>query len=252
VPAAFITTAEWQILSGLHKSQWVPYTTSGGARGYAPAPNVVPFLTGYEYTKLVAGNQARFSPFITSGGARGWEPTALMVPHLAVDGVFDERTSNWTKWAQKVLGLTADGRVGQTTMRHLMWPYVNGLVQYSPATRQIVGGIAEHESHYDPGAVGYEDPDDIGLVQINGPANPTLSEADRFDYRKAFTYALDRVSAALTTPNYTTDAAIASYGYPGVAAAWVKSGSETYPQNPQLNQQVLDYVAFIEAWKPGF
>lgn len=174
---------------------------------------------------------------------------------LVVNGVLDLRTALGIGWMQSRFGLKIDGRVGQTTAKHAFWPVIrdaSGGGRWTRQMKQIVGAIADHESHYDPGAVGYETPDDLGMVQINGPANPSLSEADRFDYRKAFTWALDRIKAAIETPGYTTDAAIASYFIPAVAAYWVKSGTETYPSNPDLNDKVLAFVDYVKAWTPGF
>lgn len=169
-------------------------------------------------------------------------------PPLAVTGILDTRTSWGIGWAQGQAHVNVDGQAGPITCKAILWPVINGMTLFSTRVRHAVGGICQHESGYDPGAVGYQDPDDLGLVQINGPANPNMSEADRFDYHKAFTYAANRINEAITTPGYTERAAIASYGYPSVAAYWAKNHTETFPQNPGLNQLALDYVAFITNW----
>lgn len=174
-------------------------------------------------------------------------------PQFTPSGVFDQRTELALAWAQEHIGVTPDAQAGPTTCLHLFWPYLNSLTKYSQTTRHIVGGIAQHESGYDPGAVGFSTPDDLGLVQINGPANPTLTEQQRFNYIDAFNYALNRIQAALTTPGFTEDAAIASYGYPAVAEYWAThNGEEQYPPDPTLNDTALKYVAFIKNWNPGF
>ena len=166
---------------------------------------------------------------------------------LTVDGFFGTRTAWGIGWAQGKLGVGVDGQAGPITLKSMLWPVIKAL-PYNSTILHVVGGICQHESGYDPGAVGEPDPHDIGLVQINGPANPSLSEAQRFDYHVAFKYAADRIAAALGTPGYTLDAAIASYGYPSVAAYWVKSGTETFPTNLALNQLALDYVHYIRNW----
>lgn len=166
-------------------------------------------------------------------------------PKLDTDGWLGPKTSTEIIAAQKILGLVADGEAGPKTMKALLWPVVK---QIAGTNAKIVGGLAQHESGWDPGAVGYQDDHDIGLVQINGPANPTLTEAQRFDYRIAFKYAADRIAAALGTPGYTLDSAICSYGYPAVAAYWARSQTETFPSNPTLNVIALAYVAYVKAW----
>lgn len=168
---------------------------------------------------------------------------------LVVDGVLADRTAWGIGWAQGKMGVGVDGLAGPITCRAIFWPVIKSL-PYSQITLHTVGGICQHESGYDPGAVGFQDPDDLGLVQINGPANPGMTETDRFDYLTAFTYAANRITQALGTPKFTVDAAIASYGYPSVAQYWAKSGTETFPSNPALNQLALDYVKFIKAWVP--
>jgi hypothetical protein len=176
------------------------------------------------------------------------------VPEIGVNptGILDGVTWLAVYWAQHHMGLVADGQAGPVTCKHLFWPYLNSLTRYGEDVRRVVGGITQHESSWDPGAVGFSTPDDLGLVQINGPANPTLSEADRFNYELAFIYACERIQAALATPGFTVDAAIASYGYPAVAQYWAKSGTETFPADPALNDLALKYVAFVKGWSPGF
>lgn len=184
----------------------------------------------------------------------GWATDTGNEP-IRVNGDLDAYTFFGIGWMQGKLGLRVDGRAGQTTMLHALWPVIrdaSGGGRWTPQVKHIVGAITAHESGYDPGAVGYEDDHDLGLVQINGPANPTMTEADRFDYRKALTYALDRIKAAIETPGYTVDAAIASYGYPSVAQHWVQTGTELWPEKQDLNDKALAYVAYIRDWSPGF
>lgn len=167
-------------------------------------------------------------------------------PPLAITGTLDTRTAWGIGWAQQHAGVAVDGEAGPITCKAIFWAAIKTTI-VNATVRHIVGGITQHESGYDPGAVGFQDQDDLGLVQINGPANPTLTETDRFDYHKAFGYAAARIQSAITSPGYTTRAAIASYGYPAVAAHWAKTGTETY-DDPTLNQLAIDYVNFIQNW----
>jgi hypothetical protein len=47
---------------------------------------------------------------------------------------------------------------------------------------KYLGGIVVAESELDPGAVGYDTPDDKGLVQINLPAHPEFTYDQAFDH----------------------------------------------------------------------
>lgn len=158
-------------------------------------------------------------------------------PALTVDGWLGPLTATAIVWAQHQLNVTADGQAGPHTLQAMLWPVIQ---QVAGTNAHTVGGIASHESGFDPGAVGELDDHDIGLVQINGPANPTLTEAQRFDYHVAFKYCADRIAAALNT-YHNIDYAIASYANPSWAQTWSKTG--TAP-----NQDVVAYVNYVKAW----
>lgn len=162
------------------------------------------------------------------------------MPKLVTDGWYGPNSNGGMIWAQKKLGVVADGQCGPKTATAMFWPLIK---EVAPATvAHSVGGICAHESMFDPGAVGYEDADDIGLVQINGPANPTLTEAERFDARLAFTYCGARLQAALNT-YHNIDYAIASYAVPQWAVTWSQTGK---PPNAAASA----YVDYVKAWTP--
>ncbi len=213
-------------------------------------PFPVPSLPTSEYT-----DQERFDFFAVSQGVRQIQQRIArmgftMVP---VTGIFDPATSWAVVWAQTKLGVRPDGDCGPTTARHLFWPAVCAAARsiapkHDPALlASLVGGIAQHESGWDPGAVGSSTPSDLGIVQINGPANATLTAAQRFDFRAAFTYAAQRLDQALSS-GYTVAEAVCSYGYPAVAKWWHEHGTMDYPANAALAIIAQRYVAFVTNW----
>ena len=164
-------------------------------------------------------------------------------PKLDTDGWLGPLSKAGILWAQAKVAVVADGQVGPRTMTALLWPVIKQIALPKGALiPQAVGGICAHESGFDPGAVGYQDPDDIGLVQINGPSHPTLTEAQRFDYRFAYGFCADVVANALATYK-NIDAAIAAYAYPVWGQQWAQLG---HAPNPAAQQ----YVDFVLAWRP--
>ncbi len=158
---------------------------------------------------------------------------------VAQDGVFGSKTDEKVRWAQSLLGLISDGLAGPKTLLALLWPTVK--IDAGPLAKTI-GGLCANESGWDPGAVGYYSPDDHGLMQINAPANPTITLAQAFNHRFAFQYATRRINNALATYK-SLDIAIASYNSPAWAQQWYRNG---YPPNAQI----LAYVERIKAWSP--
>ncbi len=156
---------------------------------------------------------------------------------LKVDGIFGETTDVAARWVQQHLGVVVDGQVGPKTMIAMLWPRVQAIAGVNAHT---VGGICTHESAWDPGAVGFSTPDDHGLVQINAPANPTITIAQAFDHNFAFTYCANRIIAALATYD-SLDIAICSYASPLWAQEWAQTGHSP-------NQAMTDYVNYVKAW----
>lgn len=153
------------------------------------------------------------------------------------DGIFGPKTDVGLRWAQKKLGLTSDGTFGPVTSKAFFWPVVK---QVAGAYAQVVGGVCQHESGWDPGAVGFSTPDDHGLVQINQPANPHVPLAQAYSPRFAFGYCKDRIANAMKTYN-DLDIAICSYASPLWAKQWFETGHSP-------NQAMTDYVKFVKTW----
>lgn len=167
------------------------------------------------------------------------------VPKLVTDGWFGPVTGAAALWVQKKVGVVADGQIGPHTTVAMFWPVIKAIAGLNAHT---VGGICAHESGFDPGAVGELDADDIGLVQINGPANVGFSEARRFDYAIAFKYASDRIKSALSTYQskpWGLQASICSYASPLWGEQWFTTGKAP-------NVAMQNYVNFVMGWvAPG-
>lgn len=162
---------------------------------------------------------------------------------LKVDGLLGLNTDWAIGWAQNQFRLTIDGQAGPITCRAMFWSYIK-MMGYSPAVLHSIGGIAQHESGYDPGAVGTADPEDLGLVQINGPSHPAMTEAVRFDYHSALKFCGDFLTAAVTKYG-KIDLAVAAYANPGWADQWLKTGN---PPNPEVEK----FVNFVHDWVAPF
>lgn len=156
---------------------------------------------------------------------------------LVIDGVFETKTDVALRWAQKKVGVVVDGQAGPKTMVAMLWPRVKINAGVNAHT---VGGICTHESSWDPGAVGFSTPDDHGLVQINAPANPSISIAQAFDHNFAFKYCADRIASALAA-YHNLDIAICSYASPLWAQQWFETGHSP-------NQAMTDYANYVKAW----
>lgn len=170
------------------------------------------------------------------------------LPALVEDGHFGTTTHQAALWAQRKLGVVVDGQIGPRTSAAMFWPSITYIARHTnrptctaAQLAQAVGGIASHESIFDPGAVGQLLIDDLGLVQINGPANPLMTFEDCFDYAKALTYCANRINAAYGTYQ-RLDYAVASYFVPAWAEQWAKTGIAPNPE-------IVAFVDYVLNWK---
>jgi hypothetical protein len=150
--------------------------------------------------------------------------------------------------------LTVWGGIGPDTSRLLLYPDLVATVNkkgHAPLTSEVVSGLIRHESSWDAGAVGYVDPHDLGLAQINGPAHPQLSKAERLRPVVAFEFVVSYMNNALTDLSGNLRDAIASYnlGLGGVQD-WINQGR---PQmfTPRGNTSARDLWAYIDSVLEG-
>lgn len=140
------------------------------------------------------------------------------------DGVFGEKTSEATKTFQRKRNLTADGVVGPQTARALFTPVVRRLATVRVPACALEGQV-QNESGFDPGAVGYVDDRDLGLMQINGRWHPEFDESERFSPIVAVDYAIELYNNALSALGGNLEDAVAAYNLGiGGARTWIEHG----------------------------
>ena len=86
-----------------------------------------------------------------------------------------------TKDFQQDLGMKIDGEIGPRTARRLFKKRVWDSAHKSDIPALMLCKQLNLESGYDPAAVGYVDPRDRGLAQINAYWHPEISDEEAFD-----------------------------------------------------------------------
>lgn len=81
--------------------------------------------------------------------------------------VFGDAAANAVKKFQADKGLKVDGQVGPSTARELFRKRTEDIERRYDLIHGTLGNLITLESAWDPVAIGYADPDDHGLVQIN-------------------------------------------------------------------------------------
>jgi hypothetical protein len=141
---------------------------------------------------------------------------------IAVDGRFGAQTRDALVDWQDEHGVTADGIFGPESSKRMFSPVLFNVVT---AFDQVLWGLVAAESNWDPGAVGYQDQNDLGLCQINGPSAPGLTEAERINPASAFSFAQGKLLYAIEEFDGNASDAVASYNLGvGGASTWIKAG----------------------------
>lgn len=170
---------------------------------------------------------------------------------LTFDGLFGPQTSAAVLKFQNLNPLVGIwGGIGPDTSRALLIPDLKSTLakkisngSNSLITPNIVSGTVKKESLWDAGAVGYYDPNDLGLGQINGPAHPLLTKDQRLDPIVTFGFIVDYYNLALANLKNNVRDAIASYNLgSGGVKAWISDGrpdvwtpaGETRPREVKL------------------
>ena len=146
---------------------------------------------------------------------------------LNCDGIFGPVTKEAVIAAQKKAGLSADGVVGQKTMKSLLLPVIKAKSTTTVDWRAVYG-ILRFEGALDPGAIGYLDTTDWGLAQINSNAHPDVSFAQAFCPSFAVQFIVNYLTYSLTVLNGDIRLAIASYNLGiGGTREWLRLGQPT-------------------------
>lgn len=151
--------------------------------------------------------------------------TAKYVSDPVIDGIFNVATDNAVRAAQARLGLVEDGVVGSKTMQALLLPVIERTAHRTGVPIAAIYGILANEGGWDPGAVGWIDPSDVGLAQINLTYHPSVTMSDAFCPSFAVNFIalyLANAEKQLGDPRL----AVASYNLGiGGTRQWVEAGS---------------------------
>lgn len=167
---------------------------------------------------------------------------------VKVTGVFDAQTKSAVAAFQRehMPGESDWGGVGPETAEALFHHDVKVRAQAAGLSEWwAVCGIAYHESTYDPGAVGYLDPSDLGLFQINGPAHPDMTEQQRLQPIPSIIFAAEYLIGARGSLGGNLRDAVASYNLGvGGARTWIRAGRpDTWtPTGSTTPRDVTGYI----------
>lgn len=178
------------------------------------------------YFNRDAGRPTELNFLATYHGVVGIQ-TLLNSQHFPcpVTGVFTSETDAAVKVAQRTLGLVADGKVGQTTMKTLLKPLVVSTAKKSMnIDPQPIWGILANEGAFDPGAVGFYDSNDLGLAQINILAHPEVTISQAFCPSYSVQFVADKIAAGISE-FHDVELAIAAYNLGiGGTKQWIAAG----------------------------
>lgn len=122
--------------------------------------------------RLLAAITAIKKELIYNGYGEGID---LTVTHFGIS------VENRLKEFQSDVGLKVDGRAGQTTLTELFRKRVKVTEREYELSTGSIGKMLKLESGYDPVALGYVDPDDTGIAQINLRIHSSISVAQAYD-----------------------------------------------------------------------
>jgi hypothetical protein len=149
------------------------------------------------------------------------------------DGIIGPKTDERIRNKQKELGVTQDGLVGPRTMKAMVMPLVEAAGKKHGVRSALLCGKLTHEGNWDPGAVGWSDPDDLGLSQINLRAHPRVSVAEAFDPEFAIDFGARFMAENLRAFDGNERYAVAAYNLgAGGTRQWIAAGAPDTWQPP--------------------
>jgi peptidoglycan hydrolase-like protein with peptidoglycan-binding domain len=171
-------------------------------------------------------------------------------PPLVADGVLGPKSADGIKWAQSKLGLRSDGKAGSGTCTALWRSYIAiAAARYGVDPKYLFGQIAQ-ESGYDPGAVGYSNDHDHGLVQINLDTYPDVTWEQAHDPAFATDWSAKRMAAAMKKYSgkgtvLQTNCTILQHNSPANADKLFDTGN--YP-NSTSKTYVSNILSYAQKW----
>lgn len=158
------------------------------------------------------------------------------------DGLYGSDTAAAVQKWQLSRNLLPDGVFGPASARVMFRERATIAAKATSDNSAVVKLTLGHtgfESSWDPGAVGYVQPQDLGLGQINGPAHPSVSVDFRLTPRSALGFVANFVLGNLQAMLWNERDAIAAYNLGvGGARAWVKAGRPVH----YLGVDVAGYI----------
>jgi hypothetical protein len=176
----------------------------------------------------------------------GYRPT--LIGPIPVNGKFGHRTKLGVKWFQSEYNVPVDGIVGPVTARALWMPVVNAIGMREMSRPDLLFGMTDLESAFDPGAVSslykVEYGPDYGLCQINTHFNPNVTVGNAFTPRYALSWSAKRFAHAFNAYDgkgyqLQADCAIAHHNSPVQADTWYFTGEPP-------TEQISKYVALVK------
>jgi peptidoglycan hydrolase-like protein with peptidoglycan-binding domain len=201
----------------------------GGTKRYKDATKPGPyyFLTTGSNIDINDPNQ-----YAVRGGVKAYQRALKrrLNIRLKVDGIYGNSTADAvTKFQEGHTNRTSVwGGVGPETSELLLKPdlhrvWRNNSIKGLPF--RVCSGTIRQESNWDAGAVGYADPRDVGLAQINAEAHPEWSTDTRLQPINAFRFVVNYYNDNLTYFKGDLELSIAAYNLgKGGASAWDKAG----------------------------
>lgn len=174
-------------------------------------------------------------------------------PKIQITGRYDIATSNTVRTFQQNSKLRKDGVFDMNTARCLFtYDIQDAGLDIGFADWKVAWGIINTESQFDPGSVGYVDPTDLGIAQINGPSHPNMTERERLRVEDAIDFVFDYLENALAHFHDMRDA-IASYNLGiGGATNWINEKRPDVWRNRNVKQYIDGIQGAYDTWKADF
>lgn len=165
------------------------------------------------------------------------------------DGLFGPATGAALKTWQGTKGLAADAIFGQASAKAMFVPIARSIaagVSTNPIVAKLTVAHVGFESNWDPGAVGYVEPRDLGLGQINGPSHSDLTPQFRLTPRYSLGFVAHFVLDNLEAMLWNERDAIAAYNLGvGGARSWVKAGRPDVWNDIKVKQYIDGVLANV-------